>query len=205
MLLWAAVAILAQVPSTSKDLATASLDELIARLPVVGFESRFDEDTRSRVLDPACEELGRRLASGIRLTDDQWRAALLGTEAVRSRERWPEEVPLAVSMRVPEWLPLSQITATPRQTGWPAARAGKFVRDTCANCRRGRQFREGYQELGRLDPGRHEVVFDVTVEQVQGEGSPYEKPPPPVSLWNGSLSLAVEVVTDRNTAFVPVS
>jgi hypothetical protein len=196
-----------RVPIGPQDMRQLSLDELIDRLPRVGFESIYDADRGFYVDDPSSAELQRRLEASVAMTDEQWQSALLRTGSLRCRPVWPVELRFAVMMRSPRWLGPAVVTAVPRIPGWPTATAGALVPVTCANCASGRERRESYQELGSLPLGESDVVFDVSVERGDSAHQPNAGPgpfPPPGIVWRGPLHLRVTVVEDPDLAFHPV-
>src|SRR5262245_66275343 len=113
----ALTAALATQTRSPSAVSGAALDELIANLPAVGFESDPMPEPPWRALRPGVATMQECVAEGT-LTDDQWRRALTRTGVVRWREAWPREVPFAISMQLPEWMGTARITMTPRASGW---------------------------------------------------------------------------------------
>src|SRR5689334_18055987 len=105
-LLLSLVAIAAgQVPTP--DLRQLPLDEVIARLSPVGCERQADE------------ELRRRLKDGVRLSDEQWRRALLAAEVIRYRKRWPSDRPFGIGVYAPSWINPVHVRVVPREPPAP--------------------------------------------------------------------------------------
>jgi len=71
------------------DFSDTSLDKIIGELPRVDNEGTWDEEEEEYIEHPACSTLRQRLAQGHKLTDAQWRKALLDTGVIRVRDRWP--------------------------------------------------------------------------------------------------------------------
>ena len=71
------------------DYSDLSLDEIVEQLPRVGSEGTWDEEKEEYIEHPACRTLKKRLAQGHKLTDAQWRKALVDTGVIRIRGRWP--------------------------------------------------------------------------------------------------------------------
>ncbi|HEX6885902.1 MAG TPA: hypothetical protein VF530_21185 [Planctomycetota bacterium] len=211
LLLGAVTALPLQAPTPAaagpQDLTLLSVDALIDRLPPVGEEWLREEDRWSLV--PAAKEMKARLERGEGLSPAQWRRALIGTGALRSRERWPAEQPFALSMRSPGWLAVTQVRLVPRRAGLAPAEVGLLYRSTCGTFMGWKEQEWSYQELGTLPVGRHHLVFDVTVERGSGFRSAFfeeeEKPAPPGVLWTGELALDVEVMATVDQAVPPAS
>ena len=85
------VALLGASQSTHPDLTKVDLDALIEMLPPTGCEG------------VAATELHRRLGEGQRMSDVQWERALLVSQVLRYRSKWPAEFPVAMSIQEPEW------------------------------------------------------------------------------------------------------
>ncbi len=177
--------------------ADASLGKIIGQLPRVDGEGKWDEGKKKYVEEPACNALRKRLAEGQRLTDAQWCKALLDAGVIRVRNRWPEGEDFAISMRQSGWLGVAEIRMKPRTNGLKEAKVGRLFQSTCGTCMAWDYQAALCQPLGRLPPGKHKIVFDVTVERGE-EGRMYgeeTKPTlPPGILWKGEMSFDVEVV-----------
>ena len=187
----------------------ASLDKLIAQLPQVDSEGKWDEEKKEYVENSICCTLRGRLARGGKMTDAQWRKALLDSGAIRIRDRWPEGEDFAISMRKPGWLGVAEIRMKPRTKGLKEAKAGMLFESTCgfySNCVYQKAL---YQPLGMLPLGKHKIVFDVIVERGKEDGPFREKeatkPPPPSILWKGDMAFDIEVVTSIDECVLPVT
>ncbi|MFN0207288.1 MAG: hypothetical protein ACKVS6_13365 [Planctomycetota bacterium] len=150
------------------ELEGATLDELIGLLPHDA-DSHWDETTKSHIFNPAVLEMHARLKSGRILSDTQWRAALLNSNAFRVRNIWPASAKFAISMRKPAWLGLAEIRVVPPSGEYDTATAGTLSWDTCGMGLQDRLNSELYQDLGPLGLGRHLLVFDVTIESGEAE------------------------------------
>jgi hypothetical protein len=188
------------------------MDDLIERLPLVGDEwlpeSLASEEWELR---PAVVEMQRRLEQGKPLTAEQWRRALTRTGALRLRDRWPADRPLAISMRDPAWIGVTQIRLVPRREGLKPAEVGELFQSRCGTYMMGRYQQCLYQELGSLPVGRQELVFDVTIERGRESellgmtSEPPLHPPPPGILWRGDMTFETEIVKTIDEAVPPRS
>lgn len=180
------------------DLKHATIDELITLLPNEE-DGLWDASVAKYTINPAVEELKRRLDSGTSLTDKQWREALINSGTIRVRNDWPTGVPFAVSMRDPRWLGLSEIRFVPRMTGLTSAMAGMLHGSTCGTFIMGMRADALYQELGTLSVGRHQLEFDVTIERGKRDEC-YSEPtdPPPGVLWKGLMTFTIDVVASED-------
>jgi hypothetical protein len=175
-----------------------SLDKIIAELPRVESEGTWDEKKQDYIVRPACSALRKRLAQGDKLTDAQWRKALLNTGVIRVRDRWPESEEFALSMRKPCWLGVAEIRMKPHIEGLKEAKVGLLFESTCGTFSNWMYQAALCQRLGRLPSGKQKVGFDVTVErgdESTGFGRKVEaETPPPGILWRGEMSFDVDVV-----------
>ncbi|MFN0207289.1 MAG: hypothetical protein ACKVS6_13370 [Planctomycetota bacterium] len=189
------------------ELGHATVDELIRLLPSEK-DGTWDATVTTYVFDPAVDELTRRLDTGARMSDAQWRRALINSGAIQVRSEWPAKEPFAVSMRKPVWLGLAEIRCSPRTKGLRSAEAGELFQSTCGTALMGSMLAERYQELGVLTVGRHYIEFDVTVER--GEESEYLRElmspgaPPPGILWKGLMTFTVDAVANEDDVVPPV-
>lgn len=184
--------------------STMDLDALISRLPPIGGEAHWDEDISTWIPHPAVAEFRNRIETGRRISDSQWARALVRVGAIRVRSEWPNDVPLAVSMRRPTWLPLCEIQMV--STDRPSigvASAGSRWRERCGVAVVARHQRDLYQELSTLPIGHNEVGFGVTIER--GE-DPNREPggPPAMTVWNGTIVFPVDVVLTIDEVLPPV-
>jgi hypothetical protein len=190
-----------------------SLDELLARLPPVNQESQRDPVTGQWVLVPAVEEMIRRLRSGAKLSDEQWRDTLLGTGALRFRPKWPGDRQYAVSMRIPAWLPGATLELFSNLSGVKTTRSDPPLtsRDETYGYLHGLR-RVYYRQLGELAFGKHELMFDLSVRvssissgrRSRSEGIPDELTLPSGLLWKGPVMVEVEVVPTLDDVIPPV-
>jgi hypothetical protein len=185
------------------DLSALEVDELLERLSPLGREGRWDEVQQTWVTEPVVAELTRRIEECEPLTDAQWARALVRSGAVRMRSRWPEDRPLAVSMRVPRWLGVSQIRMQPRLAGLEPAEAGMLVSSSCGTYSSWVRQAALYQELGTLLPGPQHVAFDITVERGRSWHRRSPAAPQPGVLWSGALAFDVEIVPSIDDAVPP--
>ena len=190
----------------TQDWGTLDLDSLISRLPTIGSERSWDEDNRKWVKHPAVLQFQDRIGGGVQLSDTQWSAALLKSGAIRMRNKWPKDVPLAISMRDPAWLPLCEIEMTPTTpSSLSPAKAGSTVGEFCGTCALGREERAAHQVLGALPPGKHEVTFAVQIERGTPLFGPEEDVPPQGVVWAGHMAFTVEIVSSIDEVLPPLS
>lgn len=191
--------------ASPEELSSLPLDALLDRLPRVGHER-----TRAGLesaLHPASAELRARLDAGVELTDAQWRRALLDTGAVRWRERWPAGEPVAISLRIPEWLEETRTRLELRSAELGVATAGP-VSGHCAQVWFGQRREALYRRLAPRFVGREQVAFEVSVETTPGGGRRRLRPPAstPRSVrvsWHGLLELPLESVPTLDDALPP--
>ena len=194
-------ALFAVVPQDPRveDLSTR---ELVEALPGRAEERVWDREAREYVVHPAAEELERRLEAGTTLSDDEWRTALLRSECIRHRPRWPESTPFAISMRIPHWLETARVTARPRREGLEVADAGYLMSPKCGTFAMSSTMDALYRELGSLPPGEHQLVFDVMIERGCNRSKWIR---PPSVLWEGTLVLDTEIVSSVDEAVPPAT
>lgn len=167
-------------------LRDATLDQLIDHLPTHAGQV----DVRRRAPDgeviaqPVADELGQRILNGALLTDDQWRRALLGSEAVRYRARWPQDRPFAMAINQPTWLHAARIRFEPRERGLQTVVGGALTMGCLLT-----PHRRTRQELGLLTSVAHHSQFNVAVS-TQEFGIHSE----PIVHWTGEWTIAVETV-----------
>lgn len=199
-------------PANVTDLSKATIDQLISKLPTEE-DGTWNDLSEEYVLKPAVAELKNRIDRGVKLTDEQWRTALLQSHAIHYRSTWPVDVPFAVSMRDPSWLGIARISLVPRRPMWEgfmAAEAGTVYQPrgfVCGNAILGRIFAEKYQVIGDLSIGSQILNFNVTVEQqksviVRGKETLAQEP---TLLWSGSIAMHVDVVKTLNEAIPPIA
>jgi hypothetical protein len=127
-----------------------SLDELLARLPQVEQDRRYDPLAQEWVTTPAADEMARRLQAGMTLSDEQWRETLLRTGVLRFRSRWPAGHKYAVSLRRPSWLPNADVELFSKEFGVKGTRMELFEQ----GCGQGGDFSArriaDFRTLGRL-------------------------------------------------------
>jgi len=183
------------------------IDRAIANLPRVECEGGWN-GMAGYTVNRGARELRAELAIGARMTDEQWTRALETAGVLRTREKWPAGVPVAVSMNKPAWLHPVEMYAVPRDVKLMSLEAGDLahlhcgihVEEMCAE----KQRKAEYQEIGTLEIGKHHIVFDVTVEEGSTENGtsfgaafvhdPRPKQPPGTVLWRGPLAIDIEVV-----------
>ena len=202
-------------PSVPKDLRQLGLDDLISRLPAVGCAGVYDAERAKYVRDPVTEELHRRLGAGERLSDAQWARALLVSEVFRFRSKWPADLPFAICMHDPSWVFPTRVRAIPTDPSLKPVEAGELVSSGCGTYSIWRAREAEYQELGLLTPGVHRIPFDVTVERGETDeeiwsrapryprSEPLEANPPPGILWQGRVTIEVEVVSSVDAVIPP--
>ncbi len=197
-------------PAAPPDVRALAMAELLDALPVVGRERCPNGE-----IDPAVVEIHRRLRDGPRLTDDQWRAALLRAGAVRVRHScWIESPFYFVWLHLPEWLPECSITLTPRVEGLLEVAARDETGGSC-----GLDFGPSARALAswqryayELSEGHHLLAFDATIRQRSADdyvrflGAPRhlerlralrnDDPIDADVLWSGELNLEVTVTRD---------
>ena len=178
------------------------LNSLISRLPTIGSETvSWDKDNREWINHPAVSRIQDRIEGGAQLSDTQWAAALLNSGAIRMRSKWPRDISLAVSMRVPRWLPLGKITMTPTMSSsLSPAEVGSTMGESCGTYALGRRERAAYQELGILPLGKHELTFAIEIEREKDRWFDDEVLP----VWAGPISLTVEIVSSVDEVLPPI-
>lgn len=183
------------------DLTALSLDELIGKLPQVGSEGGYSEAAQKWVYDAAAEEMKRRVESGVTLSAEQWKSALVRVGVIRMRERWPVGEPVVVAMRDSAWLVNTAITLRPRDGTLNRLQGGATWRETCGNALEGRKREQMQQRLGKLPLGKQHVVFDASI--VRGRSWFNQKEQSECVLWKGELAFDFEIVPTLEDA-VPV-
>lgn len=184
--------------------STMDVDALISRLPPIGSEGHWDEDVSTWTPHPAVAEFQNRIETGRRIRDSQWVTALVRVGAIRVRSEWPHDVPFAVSMRTPQWLPLCEVRMVSKgKPDMGGAEAGSLWRQDCGVAAAAINERGLYQELGTLPVGHHELRFTVTIER--GEDPDWGvRGPPAMTLWNGGVVFPVDVVRTIDEVMPPV-
>ncbi|MCK6449031.1 MAG: hypothetical protein L6Q99_21760 [Planctomycetes bacterium] len=191
------------------DVAQLALDELITRLPLVHEECDWDSKRNVATCDPALMEFLRRLQSGARPSDEQWREVLVRTGCLRYRDRWPVDRPFAVSMRMPVWLPFSTIELVPTDATLAPAAARSLPPGGCGTYADWVASDALYQELGRLPAGLQHLEFraSIVVDGVMAGGFANRFPLPSLPegvLWSGALTLTTEIVPTIDDAVSPI-
>ncbi len=177
-----------------------SVRELIDVLPDVEL-SYWDAEVGSRtVVHPAVKELRRRLDGGLVLSQEEGLRALLGSGAIRWRSTWPAGEPFAISLRQPPWISHSRLRVLPRGGILREATVG-LAAPMCGFSHDLDRARALHRELGLLSPGQHRLVLDVSIEG----HSPLGLCGPPAVLWQGELTIEVEVVLELDAVLPPRS
>ena len=185
---------------------------LISYLPPVGEEYWFDKQVDGWVYDPVAVEMSRRVESA-KLWDWQWRAIIQRCGIVRTREKWPAEVPLAIAMQQPSWLGANEVTALPLNRPHNEefeASAGTTLRGFCALGIEFTYMREAYQPIGIYSAGTRRVPLQVTIDRVPGTGfykgaGRRTKSKGDERAWQGIITLPVEIVSDLEDVIQPQS
>jgi len=186
---------------------SATLDQLIAELPEED-DWIWNSATGSLVLDPIAAELRDRLARGVQLSDDQWRAALLRSRAVQFRERWAAYHTFYVSMRIPAWLGASQIRIEPRNPGLRSAEFGSPYLSGCGICLLEGDEQDPHRPLGTLPAGEYNLTFDVALERNKSglpQGTLRGSPKDPSLIWKGPIQVRTVMVAPMADVIPPVS
>jgi hypothetical protein len=190
-----------------EDFTRLDLDALIDRLPRVG--PQYLPSGELRDSHPASQELKRRLEAKQTLNEKQWQRALTRTGALCVRERWPADLPFAISMRAPVWLEDMSVWLTPRRSDFAKAYVtGKgFDSLACGTYRLGVASSAWYQRLGLLPPGPTRLEFEVVIDREDGSALFLQEsePGPTSPAWRGQFAFDVEVVADLEAAIPPVS
>ncbi len=191
----------------AEDLSSLKIDDLIRLLPPAGCEWRWDHASGDGVIDPASDEMEHRLNAGVKLTDDQWRLALLSTGAIRFHAKWPRDEVYAVSLAVPRWLGITQIRLDPRAEGMRIAKVGELMTSFSGTGPMidARDARLG-RRIGLVPAETSEITFDVEVERGKSwlAGIYDEDEPPPGLLWKGAITFPVELVDGFDQIAQPV-
>lgn len=200
-------------PAPVEDVTALTLDELIERLPRIAQESDWigDElvggDRSPWVTRPEVFELERRLEASVALSASQWREALVRSGALRLRERWPRGVPFAVSMRSPYWLPCGTVQLRSKGLHLRPARLVTPPPGLCGYTYDIAREAAAYQELGRLPPGRRELMFGLTVtrdDTTRHHRAPSAPPLEAGTLVFGHVTFPVEITATLDDAIPPV-
>lgn len=188
------------------DQQPVDLDSLIDSLPPAEHPRPWNEEAKERQEDPANKTLRRELGRSLHPSDDQWRRLLLQKGVIRHRDKWPDNVPFAIGIRVPAWLPDGDITLDSTNPGLESAVAHSGT-GGCGTCAARGTEREDYQELGMLSLGSQELTFDVTIKAKKGGGffRAETEGPPPGLLWSGQVTLTTEVVASLEEAVPPLA
>jgi len=186
-----------------------TLDELIDRLPRIGFEHRLARTGSENVFNAASVEMSNRLLDGATLTDSQWRSALMNSGAIRWRKRWPVDRNVAVSIGVPSWLRFCEIRAQQLGGEHGSCAAGVLWPSFCGMGLPQRVIR--WWELGPLPLGDHSIEFSITIER--GRGVEHEASfrsltgencdqiaAKPGILWTGRLGIELTIVETMDDA-----
>jgi hypothetical protein len=183
------------------------LDVLISRLPFVGDENVYDKQTQEWVDKPEVSEFVRRIAAGVKLSDKQWRAVLLGTGILELRERWPVGMPYAVSLTLPVWLDEGgTIELRPVGTNLDSAHLSAPRPGGCGLGMLDQKSAGRYLALGQLELGEHALELDVRISRVHHESDfIFEtrltpSPLPTGVLWQGVLKFPIVVVPTLDDA-----
>lgn len=188
-----------QARAASKEWKSKTLDELIFALPDVDRERWRDPEGEGFVTHPAVEELRRRMDAGVKLADDQWLRALIGSGVIRWRTSWPEGEPFAISLRMPSWADIPRIRVVPRHPDLTEVTCGlRFA--MCGLAHDGDAQRAYHSRLGLLALGHHELELDVVLE-ARDWGLESKKP----ALWEGRLTFKVDVVPSLDAILQPRS
>lgn len=179
----------APLPCDQLDWLALPLDEVIGRLPDVDQEWRREPEVERLALHPAVQELRRRLDGGLVLSNEQWCDALIGSGVIRWRSTWPVGSPFAISLRLPRWVDTPRLRVLPRHMALSEASCG-WVIPSCGFAHALEWERALHIELGFLPLGRHELVFDVAIEDHEWEGGERTEK----LFWQGEFPLEVEVV-----------
>jgi hypothetical protein len=181
-----------------------SLDELLARLPRVDQEQRYDALTRQWVAVPAVEEMIRRLHSGAKLSDDQWRETLLRTGVLRFRSKWSADLSCAVSLRRPSWLPSAEVELFSNRCGVKSTEASWWSEGCCQRTDVDERLAANFRTLGRLPLGNHELTFEASVNVRDREArAKYGLEWSSGLLWSAPLRVEVEIVPTLDDAIPP--
>lgn len=189
------------------DVKSATLDQLIAELPVED-DWIWDQATDSLILDPVVAELKDRLARGVQLSDDQWRAALLRSRAVQLSDLWLEGSSCGVCIRIPEWLGSSRIYLRERgklrdQTQGGALFSNDPVHDGSDETRL-----SSFLPLGFLEVGEHLIALNIVVLRAEGpppsDGDGHVHAPSGI-LWEGSFEGRTKVLPITQDVIRPIS
>lgn len=199
----------AAAASEPEDLSGLNIAELIQRLPAAGCEWRWDDARQDGVTDPAAAEMKRRITRGTKLTDEQWRLALLSTGAIRFHPKWPQEEEYCVSLTIPRWLGLAQIRLNPQLAGLHATQVGELLQGFSGTGAMidARDARMG-RAIGKLPVNTNQVTFDVEVERGKSLNAFAERDEsvllPPGILWKGAITVPVQLVDKLNQIADPV-
>ncbi len=189
-----------QARAASKEWKAKTLDELIGALPDVDRERWRDPEGEGFVTHPAVEELRRRMDAGVKLSDDQWLRALIGSGVIRWRTSWPEGEPFAISLRKPRWADIPRIRVVPRHPDLTEVTCGLHFA-MCGGAHDGDAQRAYHSRLGLLALGHHEFELDIVLEARDRSTLGAKQ----TSRWEGRLTLEVDIVAGLDTVLPPRS
>jgi hypothetical protein len=193
--------VLAASSSGASDLTRLSVPELLARMP----SDPWDRTTKSTwKLKPEIAELRRRVDARL-FSDDDWRAALVASDAIHTRSRWVSGEPLYLWIREPAWLAHSKITARAIEPDLGSVYADNRVPSWCGNCRMSELDRQRQLALASMPRNTTEVVLEIAIELAahRGPGNPSWEDA--VLMWRGRLALPIESVATVDDVLSPTS
>lgn len=168
------------------QLSTEHFSDLVARLPPIGRESRWDAEAKQWIEETSVAEV-RELCVHGKLNAEQWRELILSTKTLVSHRKWPKDRPFAYTVQTPTWLGRAcQLTVSPRLPGV----APFTARSLYGGCALGNDFereKRSYIETVILPETTKSVEFDVEVLARDHYG--LEE-----STWSGRILLPIEVV-----------
>ncbi|MBI5434767.1 MAG: hypothetical protein HZA52_18185 [Planctomycetes bacterium] len=180
-----------------------TLDEHIDALPPMGCERHLDSLDHEWLWHPSAYVLSETVARG-KLTDEQWRRALLKSGAIRWRQRWPADEPFLVSVDLPDWTGGMRLSLTPRDSELASAVAGTLTPGFCFSGHLAARDWGHLLTLGPLEPGTRSVACDIAIETLDEAWFGATDVKPRV-VWSGSLDLPVQLVPPNDTPLVAVA
>lgn len=170
---------------------------LLALAPPAGQEWVIGPDGMNVVPEPVFKELAKRLSSRP-LSSNEWDCLIKHEGVIKTRRLWPKNVPLAIGMREPRWMPLPKIIRLqPQFDGAQHAECGVLMITGLSHTYRWNV--QSYQTLGKAAPGTSAIDARVTVLE-PGRTTPIEER----EIWSGLLRLPVTLVETMDEAIAPV-
>jgi hypothetical protein len=195
------VPITAPKDPSEEEVRNFSISDLLTRMPTEVWTLSPSDD---RVLRSVPAELQRRAEGGL-MSGAEWVEALLASDAIHTRPRWPEGEPLVVWIREPKWLRNTRITARFVDPELGQVNADIMNPTRCVNCDLPHRRKERELTVKPLPAGTTRLSVEVSVDQRDDPGKRYgyghgERP-----LWHGRFLIPIQVVHEIEQAIPPIA